>query len=266
MTIKYLSSILLIIFFFNCNAQGLISNAKTDSDYKKIAPKHSFFSNDAEGLPKKIDLSVYLPSVINQEKWGTCVGISSAYYMRTILEARRLGITDSKKINEISFSPSYLYNAIKDSSNTECYNGTELVKALDFLKNKGIAQLKEQPYPYCGNNIDSIKLRDNSKIMDYIRLFGLTDKEVNVVEAAKKALSEYTPLLVGILTTQSLQKLHFTSTFWARIKHFFGFSLSESEDFRLWKPNKSVSFRGDHAICIVGYDDNKYGGAFQAVN
>lgn len=267
MLINKVLAIIFLLFFSEIGlCQGLISNDKTDGEYRKKAQKYALFSNDSLGLPPKVDLSIFAPEALNQEKWGTCVGISSAYYMRTILEARRLNITDKKLINNLSFSPSYLYNAIKQPTNNDCIEGTELVKALDFLKNKGIARLREQPYPYCGNNIDSIKLKDESKIMDYIKVFGLTNPSKNIIEAAKKALNEGSPLLIGVMTTMSLQKMHFKSSIWPRIKLFFGFELTEKEDFRLWLPSKSASYRGDHALCVVGYDDKKYGGAFQLIN
>ena len=211
----------LLAFYFFCanlyRLRVLYQMKKQKKEYSTIAQKYSFNSNDSTGLPAKVDLSVFAPDPLNQEKWGTCVGISSAYYMRTILEARRLGITDKKIVNQLSFSPSYLYNAIKQPTNTDCIEGTELVKALEFLKTKGIARLKQQPYPYCGNNIDSIKLNDESKIMDYVKVFGLNNPVANITEATKKALHEGSPLLVGILTTKSLQKMHFTSSLWARI-------------------------------------------------
>ena len=247
-------------------SQGLIINKNTDKLYKKTATKYSSFSSYEKGLPKKMDMSMYLPSIMNQEDLGTCVGISSAYYLRTILEAKRLNITDKHVIDTLSFSPSYLYNAIKDTSDTECLNGTEITKALDFLKNNGNAKLTEQPYKNWCNNKASIKLKDESKIMDYIRVFGLIDQVDDINEAAKKALSEGTPLIAGIITTQSLQKMHFSKTLWARFKAFLGFKLDESEDYRLWRLDDNRPFRGGHALCIIGYDDNKYGGAYQVAN
>ena len=262
-----LSFIVILFFIRNISfSQGLIINENTDKAYKKTVRKYASFSTNEKRLPKKIDMSMYLPSIINQEDLGTCVGISSAYYLRTILEAKSLGITDKSKIDKLSYSPSYIYNAIKDISDTECRNGTEITKALDYLKNNGNARLTEQPYKNWCNNKVSIKLKEDSKIMDYIRVFGLIDKVADINEATKKALSEGTPLITGIITTQSLQKMHFSKTLWARFKAFLGFKLDESEDYRLWRLIDNRPFRGGHAVCIVGYDDNKYGGAYQVAN
>lgn len=240
-------------------AQGLTLN---DSAYSALPQKKSILVVSPDGLPEKVDLSVYVPTVIDQGKLGTCVGISSAYYLRTMLEAIRRNITDKDSIDALRFSPSFLYNSIKDPSDKNCVRGTEIAVALEFMKNYGVETFAKQGYPYCVPK-QTVRLDSTSKIMDYIRLFGLNDRQENIVTATQKALSENSPVLIAIQTTPSFDNLGFWSKLWVWFLRFFGF---DTGDFGLWKPSKSKSLEGGHAVCVVGYDNAKFGGAFQVVN
>ena len=158
------------------SAQGLTLN---DSAYSNLPQKKSSLVIHPDGLPAKVDLSMYVPTVINQGKLGTCVGVSSAYYLRTMLEAIRRNITDKDSIDALRFSPSFLYNSIKDPSDKNCVKGTEMAAALEFMKNYGVEKFAKQGYPYCASK-QTVALDSTSKIMDYIRLFGLNDRQVVV--------------------------------------------------------------------------------------
>lgn len=243
------------------NAQGLNFN---DSAYNNIPQKRSSLVIK-DSLPTKIDLSMYVPNVLNQEQYGTCIGFSTAYYMRTILEAIRHQTTDKNAINAFSFSPSYLYNAVKSPTDLDCSKGTEFELALEYLKKNGVAKLSQQNYPNCTNN-GQLTTNTESKILDYIRLFGLTDRQDKIINT-KKALAESTPVVVGILTTNSLEQLG-KNGFWKillrNIFRFFGIEIFE--EIGLWKPEKSNQMRAGHAVCVVGYDNAKFGGAFKVVN
>jgi Domain of unknown function (DUF4384)/Papain family cysteine protease len=244
--------------FGHTYAQGLHLN---DSTYRLTAKKQlNVLVRDS--VPPKIDLSMYVPSVIDQGQLGTCVGVSTTYYARTILEAIRLGITDREQIDALRFSPSFIYNNIKQPHDDDCSQGTEIRLAMEYLKKHGVIKLSQQEYPHCEAN-KPLPPSEDSKILDYINVFGLLDASVNKVLATKKALAEMTPVVIGIQTTPSLDDLGFWGNLWHHIVQFFG---GGNKDFGLWKPEKSNYLRGGHAVCVVGYDDHKFGGAFQAVN
>lgn len=233
-----------------------------DAAYGKIPKKYSFGVIDTEvGLPARVDLSPYAPSVMSQGKFGTCVGFSSAYYGRTILEAVSRRITDQAEIDAISFSPSFLYNAIKDSTDVDCVKGSLIEDALTYMRDNGVATLTDKDYPNCGeNNLRLVK--SESRIMDYIRLFDLIDKQGSVVVATKKALAEMTPVIIGFQTTPSFSDLSFLGGIWRWIKRLFG----GDDESGLWIPADSNKRSTGHAVCVVGYDDAKFGGAFKIVN
>lgn len=127
---------------------------------------------------------------------------------------------------------------------------------------KGVARFadKNYRYPDCATN-DPRLAHSDSRIMDYIRLFGLLGTE-NAVVATKKALSEMTPVIIGIQTTPSLKDLGFWGKIWRWIVRLFG----GDDESGLWKPTKSKKHANGHAVCVVGYDDEKFGGAFKLVN
>ncbi len=244
------------------HAQGLNFD---DAAYEKIPRKYSARTAGADGLPAHVDLSAYAPSVMSQGKLGTCVGFSSAYYARTILEAASRGITDRAEVDALSFSPSFLYNAIKDSVDYDCKYGSLIDDAMTYMRESGVARFAEKGYPDCDSN-DPQLARADTRIMDYIRLFGLLGSEDAVV-ATKKALSEMTPVVIGIQTTPTLQSLGFWGKIWRWIVALFG----GDDESSLWQPGtsrrKAANVRKNgHAVCVVGYDDAKFDGAFKIVN
>ena len=97
---KYLQYFIFFISISNLTfAQtGWIENGK---DYENILKKN-LQATFGTKLPAQIDLSKYAPSVINQDDSGVCVGMSTAYYMRTILEAISKNITDKDEIDKIT--------------------------------------------------------------------------------------------------------------------------------------------------------------------
>ena len=111
---------------------GWIENEK---EYENILKKN-LQATFGTKLPTQVDLSKYAPSVINQHDSGVCVGMSAAYYMRTMLEAISKNITDKDKIDKLAYSPSYLYNLVKNTNDPDCKVGTELKRAFDSLKTK----------------------------------------------------------------------------------------------------------------------------------
>ena len=257
------SSLLLIMLCQSALSQGL--NFEDSTDYEQIIQKQLFEKVNEDSLPSSVDLSAYLPSIINQKNTGTCIGMSAGYYMRTMLEAMQKGLTDKSEIDKIAFSPSYLYNVIKDSTDDNCMRGSFMVPAFEHLRNKGIARYAQMGFPDCSTDTN-LTLAEDSRIMDYITLFSLTMGGEQKINITKKALAESSPVVVGIQTTPSMSQLSFWGKLWLKILQFFGKDVEEDYEFNVWQPEKSKSLAGGHAVCIVGYDDNKFGGAFRVVN
>jgi Domain of unknown function (DUF4384)/Papain family cysteine protease len=257
-----------LLFAYKISAQN---TAENEGSYNETPRKYR--NQLQQILPQKVDLSIYAPTALNQGTLNTCVGLSTGYYMRTILEARRLGYTNKDKIENIKFSPSYIYNAVKPATDLKCQAGTEIRLALNYMKEKGIATYAQQAYPML-SNINNLAINPDSKILDYVAIFDLIDKKESNVIAAQKALADSTPVVVGLLTTPSIDnlglppatKFRFYKMMWFHFLKFLGVQLSEKNDYALWKPAEGKVNRGGHAVCVVGYDNKKYGGAFQIIN
>lgn len=196
---------------------------------------------DYSDLPTSASLKTYAPTPGNQGMYATCAGWSTAYGGRTILEA--IGKDWSQaKIDSNTFSPSFIYNQIRHS--TGCNEGTSLVDALDVLKKQGGEKLEDFGYD-CSRTIkpiDRVKAA-NYKIIEYREI--ATSSTLHKERYVKKSLAENRPVVIAFDCPYSFDR---TRELW----------LPDSLDFKIWN-------RG-HAMTVIAYDDNKFGGAFQLLN
>lgn len=224
-----------------------------DSINTRSIPQHAALTKDSyRGLPSSVSYEQYCPQAGNQGKFGTCVGFATAYSLRTTLYVkamREAGYTANP--NDHLFSPSFIYEQIKFADDKDCSKGSYVSDALELLQYIGVATLKTMPYQ-CGTTISEASLTEsaNYKIVSYQQLFSIKDTDADFrVLMMKKALSEGNPCLFSFKTTKS-------------------FKTSRGTD--LWKQQKDDQEPGDikmgHAMCLVGYDDNKYGGSFRVLN
>ncbi|WP_051203336.1 DUF4384 domain-containing protein [Hugenholtzia roseola] len=197
------------------------------------------------GLPSAASLKVFAPKVGNQANFGTCVGWTSAYAARTIIEAKKLGLRQTAEINKIAFSPGFLYQIAKKAEDDNCQQGIYLMDALDKMRINGVAPLSHFPTD-CGNYISERVYQEAQKytIKSYARLWSRQDNEEARVQAVKQSIAEGNPVVGGLLAPPSL--------YMARNQ---------------WLPTESPeTVREGHAVCIVGYDDAYLGGAFEIMN
>ncbi len=196
---------------------------------------------DFKALPRKVSLKKYCPTPQSQGKTGTCVAWSSTYGARTIIYAMENNLTDQQKIDQIAFSPSFIYNQIKEKGDNNCKAGTYLYDAMKLLKTEGAVPLKEFAFD-CNlkPNTREISKAGKYKIKDYHRLFFSDAK--NKVEMVKKSLAAGNPVIVAI-------KIGFT----------FSYAKYVYKDAAPADAN-----RGGHAMVVVGYDDDKQ--AFEIMN
>jgi hypothetical protein len=212
------------------------------------------------GLPTSYSLEKYTPTPGDQGDYGTCTAWANGYGVATILYAITHDLTDKTLINKYAFSPTFLYEQIKDSKDYKCQFGSSIINALIMLMDKGDATLRTIPYK-CGSTISEVALNEaiNYKIADASFLFAakgyskddayLKTKDESI-ELAKKALTEGSPISVSFTLPQSF--LNIKSAVWNP-------DARETSVDTAWKHNK-------HAMCVIGYDDNKAGGAFQVLN
>ena len=228
-------------------ATGLLPD---DSTYDKLPIKAELLTRDYTILPSSHSLIQYCPVVRSQSHYQTCAGWASAYAARTIAEAIKYDWTDKDKITREAFSPLFIYALVKDKkpgySDDNCQNGAYTHMALEVMKNQGVPKLSAFNV-MCANYVseDLKRLAQAYKIDDYFTLFRSIVNDGNEkVRKVKKSISEDCPVIISMELPQSFH------------------SAKETWNGQDVDPSK----HGRHAMCVVGYDDNKQGGAFCVMN
>lgn len=196
-------------------------------------------------LPESANLQKFAPGVGNQGQQGSCVAWSSAYAARSILESTRTGqIGDN-----VRFSPSFLYNQI----GLDACQGSYIERAMEYMTKQGSVPYNAFPYNEhdCSSQPDQQLVQQASqyKMRGFNRLTVGDRNDVIDLNAIKQNLSQGAPVAIGMMVGQSF------------MQNMMGKDL--------WQPeagDKSMQGFGGHAMCVVGYDDKKYGGSFLLMN
>ena len=199
-------------------------------------------------LPETVSLKAYAPMPGDQEDYGTCVAWAAAYAARTISESIAINRRNRTEATRGAFSPAFIYRTISDDPT--CQSGAAIYWALDAMKAGGAAKMLELERSTDFKKI-GLSFFDGSRrypISDYVTLFRRSGDWLENggmrVQAVKKSLSEGKPVIIGMNCPPS-------------------FITAEE----LWRPRENPNgFYGGHAMCVVGYDDNRDGGAFEVQN
>ena len=201
--------------------------------------------NTKNPLPESANLQKYAPAVGNQGAQGSCVAWSSAYAARSILESARTGQAGES----VKFSPSFLYNQI----GLDGCQGSYIQKAMEFMTKQGSVPYNAFPYTDqdCSNQPGQqlVQQAAQFKMRGYNRLTLGDRNDVIDLAAVKQNLSQGAPVAIGMMVGQSF--------------------MQDMMGKDLWVPapgDESMQGFGGHAMCVVGYDDKKYGGAFLIMN
>lgn len=226
---------------------GLIFN---DAVYGASVKRAKMTRGTFTELAPNTSLRAYCPRVGNQDTYSTCVGWASSYAARTILWARSKGITNTQEITNHAFSPGYVYRNIVDpSDHPTCGRGALISSALDVLRDKG--DVTYQRYNVmCPDQVPpSLDAEAQAfKIKEHATLFEINEVAESKIERVKKALEAKNPVVIGMYVPNSFHTVHTT----------------------LWQPTPQEKAaplpRGGHAMCVIGYDDDKFGGAIEIMN
>ena len=175
-------------------------------------------------LPKKIDYTQKMSPIRDQGEEGTCVGFAVASGMKEYQE-----ILDYQKLVELS--PRFVYSECKKIDGMPEEEGTTIRASMQVLEKLGVCQEKLWPYqphqkdePKEGAKANAQKFR----IITYARILNLN--ELRMVLLSKG------PVVLGIEVFEGMLK---TKTGMVPL------------------PKKNETSVGGHAICAVGYDDEK---------
>ena len=186
------------------------------------------------------------------------VAFANAYGVATILYAKTHNITAKALIYKYAFSPTFLYEQIKAKDDNDCQSGSDPINALVTMMTVGDALQRTVPYACNATFTTDAKTEAlNYKIKDAAILFAATgmmegDKYIlpkeQMIATTKKALLEGTPISTGWQLPESF--FHITSEVW---------NTTDNDINTDWK-------HSGHAMAVVSYDDDKYGGAFRVLN
>lgn len=240
---------IILSFLFSYNVMAQIEHFQftgmlmDDDEYEKIPEQPMLLTRDYVSLPSSYSLQKYCPTPKNQGNYGTCTSWASAYAARTIAEAIKNGWTDREQIDRETFSPAFIYKQIKSANDTNCQNGSCISDAMALLKNKGVPKYSLFS-PMCADYIPTNLYNSayDYRIENYFRLFSSIEEYSVKVQKTKKAIAEDCPVIIGM-------------------NCYASFSSAKE----CWNGVKDT-YRGGHAMCVVGYDDNKFGGAFLIMN
>ena len=251
---KFFVFLFAIASFAACsNKKGTDENYKMgltfdDAGYNKIPKKATLTRALYDNLPSSASLQQFCPKVERQNN-QTCVGWSSSYYARTILYAREKQLSGTSQISDNTFSPGFTYRAasmvLKDVD-LDCGNGSLIDVAMQIMQRFGVLKYNDfREECYQGEISEELVARANPyRIQTFTRLIDASDSREIQLKKLKKSLAEGNPVLIGMETMPS-------------------FLRCRSE---IWQPEGGESSLGGHAICVMAYDDNKAGGAFQIIN
>jgi Papain family cysteine protease len=196
-------------------------------------------------LPEAVSLLRFAPTRGNQGQQGSCVAWSSAYAAQTIVMSAASG----QDPNRIVFSPSYLYNQIR----LEGCQGSYIQRAMEAMQRNGGLPLADYPY----NDQDCEKEPNSSQVAagrqnlihGFTRITNGDNPDQISIRGIKEHLNKNAPVAIGMMVGQSF--------------------MNDMMGRELWTPqgmDESQMGMGGHAMCVIGYDDRKFGGAFQIMN
>ena len=216
--------------------------------YEQTDAKPILLSRSYTSLPSFVSLKQFSPIPESQGMYGTCTAWSTAFAARTISESLALNRTNREQNSNNAFSPIYVYKNISNDPSGQ--SGTYIPDALGLMKTQGIVKRLpvEKTTDFRNIPLSLFNAARRFPISDYVRLysnrFGIPGSIDDRVPPVKKSLSEGKPVIIGMNTPASF---------------------NNARD--IWRPTENPNGNyGGHAMCVVGYDDNKYGGAFEIQN
>ena len=242
--------------------------AKIDLDKYNQAELANFKTlGFADATAPSVSLRPYTPFPGNQGQYGTCVGWSTGYGVYTIEYALHHHLTNRWLITAGAFDPYYTYEMAQTEDDKSCVNGTFIYDALLNMRNFGAKRIYLD-FLDCASFISEEQITDskNLRIRGFKRLFTYPEEwdgdwntffsyGIDKVGPVKQALANNHPVAISMKIPNSFLQIA-TEKLWEPTPE-------EKQNAGTMGNNKQLY---GHAMCVVGYNDNMYGGAFEIMN
>jgi len=246
LTLLLLSAPILSLFGQEFGMGAILDSA----EFERVQAKPLLLSRSYLSVPRSASLKRYGPVPESQGQYGTCTGWATAFTARTISESVALDRTDRTQSSTGAFSPVFAYMGYYQGRVIDWSKGASIPSVLDMMKSDGA--VKRQPFEL-NRPPENIQASDFAAlrrypILDYVRLFsnprGTPGTVAERVPPVKMSLSNGKPVIIGMNTPASFHNAR-----------------------DVWRPKESPHIEhGGHAMVVVGYDDDMYGGAFEIQN
>ncbi len=189
----------------------------------------------SKNLGNRYSLRSFAPSIGNQLSLGSCVSWATAY----------AGFTIVRRVEENNpalepYSPLNLYVRYKKHFKEDvCGDGAYTAYALNILKRKGCSLFKNFRNR-CDTDVEVEKVY-NDKLYSYDQI------SPRDLTSLKTSISSKRPVVISIPCYENC---------WSNAVLQNG----------VWSGYYSGAENGGHAMCVIGFDDNKGGGAFEVMN
>ena len=237
-------SIFIFLLAINANSQNLHPTGLKQKNLKDYSFVKKSDLAIKSSLPQSVDHSAHIAPVGNQGSYGSCVGWASGYYYKTYQEYEDYGwsVVDQNHI----FSPSFVYNHINGGGD----HGAFFEDAFKLLIENGCATIKEFPYQMYTNwpsesaYFNALKYRSNE-------FFYINAQNLSGIQQLKQHVADGHCAVLGISVYPNFDNI-------------------QQYNYTYCSADVTGSSRGDHAVTIIGYDDNRVTsdgtGAFKLVN
>jgi len=191
----------------------------------------------SKNIKTAYSLRAYAPPVMSQGNLGSCVSWACAYAGLTIVKR-----IEQNNPNAEKYSPLNLYVRYKKQYNEgTCSDGASIPHALNILKSQGCSLFSNFIPNACSTSVSKDAVYNE-------KLFTFDPINPSAINTIKNAISLNMPVVIGIRC--------YDGTDWQNAFLING----------VWSGYYSGKVDGGHAMCITGYDDNKFGGAFEVMN
>lgn len=222
--------------------------------YASVPRKAVQLSRSYSDVPSFYSLKQFSPQPYKQDG-GTCSAWASTYAARTISEAVTINRRDWFLITRSAFSPYFVYRNVRrlmySDYNPTGLDGIHIANALYFIKTEGAVRILDNEVNMLLRNINLSMYSQHRRypIADYVTLYDYDNSEGGDsirTRMVKKSISEGKPVIIAVKSPPSLHNLGREG---------------------VWLPSESFSsIHEAHALCVIGYDDNRHGGAFEIQN